>query len=312
MSAPSEPLVLVALASMAQAVERTRMAEAVADLSIGRVLSEFAGIARGQVGAARQALIDEVREWHARYGLGACEPSRLPWEPFGAFAMERDETCWTQWLATLWTRERGEYVARTSWKAFCLAVAEAASAPLAPGTRARPGIAGAAEWLEAADRLPEHVRAEEGFPGGRFDLVTRERSLLCVIENKIDAGWHDGAIPQDEKYAARAEQVRLEYGARGTGLVLLASRADADSRGWVHVTYARYCRHLREQVRCRALEARTPEETFALTPLLFTIAAIERHLLGVASLTEPPPDATFSTLRAVQEMLARLREDDPT
>lgn len=218
--------------------------------------------------------------------LAPVDPSSIGWNAFRAFEVESSETAWTKWIAALLSPENGAALSRLAWRSVCDAVLAQRYNPEACVEEERDVLADAAAWRHAREQTlvggsVEREVADENL--GRPDIVIDAPGLFVVLENKLDANWHDGDEPQPVKY----RQFGLKHRAAGQrlGLVLLAKREEleleAHCADYVRILYRDVARALRHNLRQALAADASPPALLVLWPALITVAAIEHELLGI-------------------------------
>lgn len=222
-----------------------------------------------------------IRSWHAdelaelrRVADEAklsCDPFAQPISVFRLFNAVHSETNWTPWMASLLRGEAGERCARLSWGALCNAIARRAQKKPPVGD----GLALADDWSRAINDRPVVEDELDAGDLGRLDLFISTPRLVAVIENKIDADWHDRP---DKKQADQYREYTMARRAdRAVGLVLLAHRQNIICPpDYIRVDWGDFGRALRLEL--QAVGSVEPSEIF---PLVQTLVAIERDLLGL-------------------------------
>lgn len=218
--------------------------------------------------------------------LAPVDPSSIGWNAFRAFEVERSETAWTKWLAALLSPENGAALSRLAWRSVCDAVLTQRCDPEVCVDEERDVLADAAVWRHAreqtlVDGSVEREVTDENH--GRPDIVIDAPGLFVVLENKLDAGWHDGDEPQPVQY----REFGLKHRAAGQrlGLVLLTKREEfkleAHCADYVRILYRDVARALRRNLRQALAADASPAALLMLWPALITVTAIEHELLGI-------------------------------
>jgi hypothetical protein len=209
---------------------------------------------------------------------GMTDPLLLTWDPLGALGNHHDERSWTQWLAGLLVDPT---CGMKAWSALCTAVASAgAYAPDAYVGRGRV-LATSDDWLQAARYRPRVFVEELTGDGGFVDLRVRAGGLSFVLENKLWEPWHDRA--EKRQHLTCSDWARDSAGAgERVGLVFLSVyEATETYPGWVFVTWRDFSRELRRILRRSSGDERQGAELLSVAPIAFTVASIEKHLLGM-------------------------------
>jgi hypothetical protein len=264
---------------------------------------EVASLVSSFAVAEADALVKRLAELEAGRRLSPVEPSELGWGVFRAFGFEYAEVRWTRWIASLLDGTCGKKVSRVTWQALCSAIALASSEDgrhswLRAGTCA---LAGDAVMCElAVDDL------------GRADLVVDHADTITVIENKLDADWHDREDrTQADAYRTMAGRLAELRGRRGYELVLLRNNDRVEAGGWIAVDYSEFARELRAAVR-EAVPADAPiDRVMEHVPVLATIHAIERDLLGLVPVQVPPTLQPVARCHWLRARLAAYRGRGP-
>jgi hypothetical protein len=249
--------------------------------------------------------------------IAPVDPSAVTWNAFRMFEVEEAETAWTKWNAALLSPENGAALSRLVWRSFCEAVLEQHDAVTDGGPRGAGVFATAQDWETARDvpLPPGSVDREVSDPElGRPDIVIETPALLVVLENKLDAGWHDGEQTQAAKYRRFGVKYRRE---RKLGLVLLTKRDDfemgADGTDYVRVLYRDLARALRRNLG-RVLEVdSSPSTMLSLWPALMTVAAIEQDLLGfdIQGAVANAASRSWRAMSGLNEIVDHLHEERP-
>lgn len=249
------------------------------------------------------AAIDEVARTTRAYGeasvasahatirealIQPVDPSALTWNAFQFFEVTDREIYWTKWLASVLSPENSEMLSQLVWRALCDTVQQG-SEPEVCDEREHGVLAALDDWSTVRAPLGHGAVAREvhdpalGEAGvaeaGRVDIAIETSNMYVVIENKLDASWHDGDIEQAVKY--REFGLKRLKGRQKLGLVLLTKDPDftleAFCRDYVRITYWDLARNLRRGLRQSPRDVSSPE----LWPVLLTIAAIEQDLYGL-------------------------------
>jgi hypothetical protein len=238
--------------------------------------------------------------------LSPYEPFDLHWNPFRLFGVESDEPAWTQWFGALLDPRCGQELARVAWAGLCTAAARSVSVHPFVSRQA------AASWQARALKPPMtgQVTVEYSTPTlGTPDLVVELNDDVILLENKLWEDWHDWSL--DGRQADRYRKIGLRLaGTRKLHLVLLSARpdleyVDAESPGplkvprdWLWIPYAELARGLRAAFRSLDIP-----DLATVWPILLTIAAIERDVLGLDVPSRDPTWRDLSMLsRAVTQM----------
>lgn len=262
-----------------------------------------------------QASVDRALDAIASEMIASVDPSMLTWNAFRSFEVEDSETSWTKWLAALLSPENGPDLSRLAWQSLCDAITMQ-RCELAPTVdQEREALADLAAWRAARDSslFPGSVDREvHGDELGRPDIVIDAPGLFVVLENKLDAGWHDGEVPQAVKYRDFGLQ---RCTGKKLGLVLLTKR-DTFEMGrhcsdWIRILYRDFARALRRNLR-RDLGADTSTSAVVrLMPALLTVAAIEQELLGIdiQQTVATARKRSWRAMGSLNEILTYLHEE---
>jgi hypothetical protein len=219
----------------------------------------------------------DLRERLPSLMLPGRDPLQIDWNPLRMLDRQQDEPAWTRWLGNLFRLPK---VGAVAWSCLCDVVASAVEAQVPCSDE---NIANASDWralgklaLRPLDVETERATAD----GGSIDIAVTVGNFFLVIENKLWSGWHDRPNnPQDECYEREARSCAR---GRKVGLVFLSVyEADQGVRrrpGWAFVTWAGVAQTLRRRLRETATTAGLTADEVA--PLLLTVSAIERELLG--------------------------------
>jgi hypothetical protein len=246
------------------------------------------------------------------------DPSALTWNAFRFFEIVDREVYWTKWLASMISPDNGRALSRLVWRAICDSVVEQGCEPAIYNECERDVLATLDDWAAEHDQLPYKAVGREvhdpdlGEAGesraGRVDIAIAAANMFVVIENKIDAWWHDGEIKQAALYRKFGLK-RLKNGQK-LGLVLLTKDPDFTleqfCKDYVRITYWDLARNLRRGLRRLAVDASSAE----WWPALLTIAAIEQDLCGLdinGILTKP---TSWRVLEHATKIADYLREPE--
>lgn len=249
--------------------------------------------------------------------LRPVDPSELAWDVFRMFEVEDSETAWTLWLASLLRPEpeHGVALAALVWGALCDAIVATAVEPTP--SAASDELATLADWRAAAGAPPgpggvERERAHQDY--GRPDIMIDAPGLFVVLENKLDAGWHDSDEPQAVRYRKLGLARRERGRGQRLGLVVLVKPDDFElddrCRDYVRVTYRAVAQALRRRLRRALPPDASVQAVLALCPALVTVAAIERDLLGLDVARWRRAPGTWQVLQPLNELLAHLPEEE--
>jgi hypothetical protein len=177
-------------------------------------------------------------------------------------------------------------------------------------------LASLSDWKTARDRVVKRVGCEEAESQARTDLTIEVEGLFVVLENKLDAPWHNGVgDPQAVLY--RRIGMKRRGPEQRLGLVLLTKREGFDLEGhvdFIKVTYLDVARGLRRVLRSEleGIGPISPAQAFALGPAMLTVVAIEQELLGLdiqRLRTVARGDQLWKWLGPLAELSGYLRQD---
>jgi hypothetical protein len=208
--------------------------------------------------------------------------AEISWDPFSLFELQSSETSWTRWIAAILDPAHGADLSRWSWRTLCDAATAAAARQKRPAESA-------ARWQAAREAAPGvgGVRAEDAYlEVGSIDLVAVTPKFVLVLENKLWEDWHDSAKGrQANRYRKAAEILSLKH-ARPAVLVLLSARTDLRyvdglSPGPCEVPFDYLWISYREWAQSMRRSLPASRTSIELWPAFLTLAAIERHILGL-------------------------------
>lgn len=301
-----------AVESVAEVVRRSRRVPPERQAKMIAALEHVASVTRDYAATAVKhslAVIDEAL-------LRPIDPSEFSWSLFRLFHVSNKETAWTRWIAGILSPELGSKLSVLTWRSFCDAIVRHSAEPIPSGATDR--IATLADWRAARDvpLSPGSLDSEDVDEQlGRTDISVRASSMFVIIENKLDADWHDGdGEPQAVRYRKiglkrRTQEQRL-------GLVVLTKRDDfeLDDRchDYVKITYEDLARALRRNLRSALSEAADTKSVLELWPALLTIAAIEQDLLGfnIASQLDTARLRSWKSIEILNEIFEYLNDGD--
>ena len=248
--------------------------------------------------------------------LRPVDPSAIAWNVFQLFETSDSEVDWTKWLAANLSPEKGAALSALVWRSLCDAIVRQGvePRPVVPGER----VATLDSWREARDvpLVRECVDREcHDAEHGRTDIEVRAPGIFVVLENKLDAGWHDG---DGEPQAVRYRKIGLKHCAptQQLGLVLLSKHRDfplgEGCDDWVKITYEDLARALRRNLRATVGEATPAATLLALWPGLLTIAAIEQDLRGldIARCCARARGGSWRSIRPLTDVISYLRDEE--
>lgn len=299
-----------AVESVAEAVRRSRRVLSERQAKTVAALEHVASVTRDHGATAVErtlAAIDEAL-------LRPIDPSEFSWSVFRLFHVSNRETAWTKWIAGILSPELGPELSALAWRSFCDAIVRHSAEPTPCDATDR--IATLADWRAARDvRLsPSSLESEDADEQlGRTDISVRAPSMFAIIENKLDANWHDG---DGEPQAVRYRKIGLKRRTQDQrlGLVVLTKRDDfeLDARcfDYVKITYGDLARALRRNLRPALCEAGDTRSVLRLWPALLTVAAIEQDLLGldIASLLDTARLRSWKAMEMLNEFLEYLHD----
>jgi hypothetical protein len=235
------------------------------------------------------------------------DPLLLTWDPLGTLGRHHDERSWTQWLGGLFADLQCGIPA---WSALCKAVANAGA--YAPTEYADGGrdLATPDDWLRAAQHRPQVFVEELTGDGGFVDLRIRVGGLSVVVENKHWEPWHDRAEKRQHLTCSDWARENAAVGER-VGLVFLSVYAATETcPGWAFVTWRDLARELRRILRHADSDERPTVEHLSAAPIAFTVASIEKHLLGLkaSALAGGSSRSEIRDLMNLAEILKYLEE----
>ena len=255
---------------------RRRRAEAIDDVATVTRTHGQTSVERS-LAAIRAALLTPV------------DPSALDWSAFRFFEVADREIYWTRWFASILSPTSGA-TSKLVWNAICNSIVEQNTEPTICDEVARGSLATLENWRAAAHDsepllnverevhdpdLGDSIAKQSGF----VDIAVQAPTMFVVIENKLDASWHDGQTKQAKKY--RTFGLKHLESTRKLGLVVLTKQRDFPldefCTDYVRVSYWDLARHLR-----RGLQ-RQHADTSSIVwwPALLTIAAIEKDVYGL-------------------------------
>lgn len=303
--------ILEAVEAVASAVRSHAGVEPVRGIKAAAALEEVAATIRGHSAAALEPALAAVAEAM----ILPVDPSALGWNAFRSFEVEDSETAWTKWLAALLSPENGTVVSQLAWRSVCDAVVDQRGEPMLFDEQARGKLATLGVWRAARElELPRaSVDREVADELGRPDIAIDAPGLFVVLENKLDAGWHDGDEPQATKY--RRFGLKHRRGDQQLGLVLLTKRKDFELEAhccdYVRILYRDLSRALRRNVRAVLVGDASVASLLAVWPVLITIAAIEQDLLGldIQGVVATARSRSWRAVGALNEILSYLHEE---
>lgn len=148
---------------------------------------------------------------------------------------------------------------------------------------------------------------------GRPDIVINAPGFYVVLENKLEAGWHDrDKAPQAVSYREFGLKHRS---ASQLGLVLLTNRDSFELElayaDYVRIRYRDLARALRRNLRSVISPSSSMAALTPFWPALLTVAAIEQELLGldIKGTIATAHTRSWRSLRQTNEILTYLREE---
>lgn len=179
-----------AIEAVASAVRRSREAEPSRRANLRAALEQVSQDTRRHSEATVRTLLEVVEGMMLR----PADPSEIPWNVFRLFETSGSETAWTKWLAAMLSPEQGSQLSALVWRSLCDAIVQQKRDPCPVNPRER--LATRETWCEERNTplLRGCVSRECHDPKhGRTDIEVRAPGIFLVLENKLDAGWHDGA-----------------------------------------------------------------------------------------------------------------------
>jgi hypothetical protein len=309
---PTTDATVRAVESLAEAVRRSRRATLAQQAKTAAALEHVASITRSRGTSAVErslAAIDEAL-------LRPFDPSEITWNVFRLFDIADKETAWTKWISGILSPESGPELSALTWLSFCDAITRHAVEPTPCDDTDR--IATLADWraVRNVELLAGSVDSEDPDKAfGRTDITIRTPSMFAIIENKLDAGWHDGdGEPQAVRY--RKIGLKRRAGNQHLGLVVLTTREnfelDDRCRDYVKITYADLARAIRHNLRTPLREPCSIRSVLRLWPALLTVAAIEQDLLvlDIAPQLHAARSRSWKSIEALSEIWGHLRDED--
>lgn len=309
---PTTEATVRAVESVAEAVRRSRRVPSEQQAKTVAALEHVASVTRGHGATAVEhslAAIDEAL-------LRPIDPSEFSWSVFRLFHVSNRETAWTRWIAGILSPELGRELSALAWRSFCDAIVCHSAEPTPCDVTDR--LATLADWRAARDvpLSPGSLNSEDADERlGRTDISVRAPSMFAIIENKLDADWHDG---NGEPQAVRYRKIGLKRRTQDQrlGLVVLTKRDDFEldgrCRDYVKITYRDLARALRRNLRSALCEADDAKSALRLWPAFLTVAAIEQDLLGldIASQLDTARLRSWKAIEMLNEIVQYLHDED--
>jgi PD-(D/E)XK nuclease superfamily protein len=301
-----------AIESLAEAVRRSRRGSLAQQAKTVAALEHVASITRSHGTSAVERSLAAIGEALLR----PFDPSEITWNVFRLFDVADKETAWTKWLSGILNPESGPELSALTWRSFCDAITRHADEPIPCDSIDR--IATLADWCAARNvELPAgSVDSEDPDKAfGRTDITVRIPGMFAIIENKLDADWHDG---DGEPQAVRYRKIGLKRRTQDQrlGLVVLTKRDDFElddrCRDYVKITYADFARALRRNLRTPLRESCSATTVLGLWPVLLTVGAIEQDLLvlDIASRLRAARSRSWRSIEALNEIWGHIRDED--
>jgi hypothetical protein len=130
---------------------------------------------------------------------------------------------------------------------------------------------------------------------------------VIVIENKLWEPWHDRDRKSQEETCRECALKKADPN-DAIGLIFLSAYQAYDERreGWVFLQWRDLARGLRGELRSIwTKKAASPSE---LIPIVLTISAIERHLLGFEASLIENEDMNLMRLSTLERLVQHLSE----
>jgi PD-(D/E)XK nuclease superfamily len=305
-----------AIESVVEAVRRSRRVTPERQAKTVAALEHVASVTRDHGATAVERSLAAIDEDLLR----PIDPSEFSWSVFRLFHVSNRETAWTKWIAGILSPELGPELSALAWRSFCDAIVRHAAEPTPCDATDR--IATLADWRAARDvpLSPGSLGSEEADEQlGRIDISVRAPSMFAIIENKLDADWHDGDGDGDgEPQAVRYRKIGLKRRIQDQrlGLVVLTKHDDFEldnrCRDYVKITYRDLARALRRNLRSALCETGDTKSVLRLWPAFLTVAAIEQDLLGldIVSQLDTARLRSWKAIEMLNEILEHLHDED--
>lgn len=283
-----DPAMIAAVEDLARLVTDQR-----GDSARDEALISALGTLSNAVSTGGGRVVGELLKRVDGFLLPCLEPLRLTWDPLRALDCEASEPAWTQWLARLIATPTD--AGQAAWAAVCISAAQATRDD-------HDGRPPAALWQAAAKQTPVVTPEALTGTGGFIDIFLETDPLVVAIENKLYESWHHREERKQWDTIALGTRERAKE--RPVGLLYLSIDEEPDRpAGWTFILWRDLAVALRQQLQ-RAVEPTRPSLNRALDlyPLAVTIAAIERHLLGLRLVD----DLSWKHLPGLSELLAYL------
>lgn len=298
-----------AIEAVAKVVRRSREAEPSRRANLRAAL--------GQVSRATQhhskGTVRELLEMIEGMMLRPVDPSEIPCNVFRMFEISGSEVAWTKWLAAMLSPEQGSQLSALVWRSLCDAIAEQELEPC-PIDR-REELASRATWRKLRDAPPErgHVKRERHHVRhGRTDIEVRTPKIFLILENKLDAGWHDS---DGGRQLVRYRKIGITgcVQSQRLGLVVLTKNPKLElgkrCEDWLKITYRDLARALRGNLREALGRGASAPRLLDLWPALLTVTAIEQDLLGldIAQRRDTNSRQPWLSITPLVEVISHLR-----
>lgn len=301
-----------AVESLAEVVRRSQRVTLAQQAKTAAALEHVASITQSHGASAVERSLAAINEALLR----PLDPSEITWNVFRLLDVADKETAWTKWLSGLLNPECGPELSALAWRSFCDAITRHAVEPKPCNDTDR--IATLADWRAARNiALPigsvDSENSDKAF--GRTDITACLPGMFAIIENKLDADWHDGdGEPQAVRYRKIGLKRRMPD--QRLGLVVLTKRDDfkLDNRchDYVKITYKDLARAFRRNLRTPLRESSSASTVLELWPALLTVGAIEQELLvlDIASRLRAARSRSWRSIEALSEIWEHLRDED--
>lgn len=270
-------------------------------------MASYVGACERVAAIVRDHALSSVSELSRRYEqlrLPSPDPLEIAWDPFAMFDSATDERAWTEWLGSL--LQSSSRSREAVWDALLDVVLAQVVSDDAINGMERERLVAAIRGAHDVRKLKVTVEAPT-MDGGFLDLIIDTPGLVVGIENKLWEGWHDRENnPQDSSY--RRWILATSGGVPSIAVFLSAYEAGEAIRraGWCFTCWGDVALALRR--RLRALWSGTPPTepgvAIELAPALCTVAAIERHLLGLRA---PAPAGLMSPVKSLDDLSNLIR-----
>ena len=174
------------------------------------------------------------------------------------------------------------------------------------------------DWEDAVNRTVEFVTSEyREAGGGSIDILMRIPGLAIGLENKLWEHWHDGPGErgQADRYRGLVGRYRRQQALPRFALVLLTCReglqpgtAEDYPEDWLCVTWYDLGRALRSELKQVITGTNTLQAALDIWPVVLTLVALERDLLGLAHDAVHADGSDWRSLKELARLLAYLEE----